>query len=178
MKLITLALLMTCLLTLNAHAEPKQNPANGNWYDVVEADGAALNYWDDAERLAMALGGHLVSIQDSAEQTWIFNNIVSGSNRNYLIGLNDVLAEGSLSWSDGDASSYANWRSGYTNTAGKDYAYIRQSDGLWDIGYAKDYRLGIAEIPVATPEPISAALFVLGGAILLRRKCARAQVRK
>jgi len=169
MKLITLALLMTCLLTINAHAEPKQNPANGNWYDVVEADVTALNYWDDAERLAMALGGHLVAINDAAEQAWIYGTFVK--NMNYWIGLNDAIVEGSLAWSDGDASSYTNWRGGYTNTAGKDYAYIRQSDGLWDLGYPKDYRLGIAEIPVATPEPVSAALFMLGGAILaVRRK--------
>ena len=166
---IVVAVMVVLFAVDSAFAEPKQNPANGNWYDVVEADITAINYWDDAERLAMALGGHLVTINDTAEQAWIYGTFVK--NMNYWIGLNDALIEGSLLWSDGDVSSYTNWRSGYVNTAGKDYAYIRQSDGLWDLGYAKDYRLGIAEIPVATPEPVSAALFVLGGVILsVRRK--------
>ena len=147
-----------------------QNPNNLHWYEVVTADDSASNYWDSARQAAIALGGDLVTINDSAEQQWIYQNIISGTYRNYWIGLNDALTEGTLEWSSGDSSTYTNWNPLYKNTDGKDYAFIRQSDGLWDIGYKNDYKLAIAELPASTaPEPVSSLLFLAGGITLIFR---------
>ena len=148
-----------------------ENPANGHFYSIVEAESSAGNYWLDAELKANGIGGHLVTINNAAEQTWIYDTFVNGSNRNYWIGLNDMIAEDEFSWSDNEVSSYQNWRPGWDNTPSKDYTFIRQSDGLWDIGTKNAYRLGIAEIPTAVPEPVSAVFFAIGGIVLaLKRK--------
>jgi len=154
-----------------AGAEPKQNPANGHWYDVVAVDTVSQNWWEDAEGKALALGGHLAAINDSDEDAWIATNIVKGTRRNYWLGLNDAVVEGALVWAGGEELIYRNWVADWRNTGGKDYVFIRQSDGKWDIGYKNDCGLGLAEwsagaATAAAPEPVSFALFAIGGGAL------------
>jgi hypothetical protein len=159
------------LVAGNVLAQLIENPGNGSFYSIVEADGSAVNYWLDAELKAIGAGGHLVTINDAAEQAWIYDTLVNGSNRNYWIGLNDMVTEDTLAWSNNEAPSYRNWRPGWDNAPSKDYAYIRQSDGLWDIGTKNAYRLGIAEIPTTVPEPASTLFFAIGGiALALKRR--------
>lgn len=150
-----------------AEAAPKKNPITDNWYDVVASDPGAQNFWLDAEMRARSLGGHLASILSAEEGDWVYLNFIDGTNRNYWIGLNDMDLEGLLNWADGEGLAYTNWQPAWHNTDGRDYAFIRQSDAKWDLGYRNDYRLGIAEWPAATPEPLLAGFVVFGGALFL-----------
>ena len=156
-----------------ARAYPKQNPQNSHWYDIVTVDEAAENYWYDAESKSAALGGHLATIRTVTEQDWVFQNIINVTNRNYWVGLNDAVTEGQLIWPSGEEPPYRNWLTGYKNTAGKDYVFIRQSDGYWDMGYKNDYMRGIVEWTAAAPEPLSSALFLAGGIVLAWRRFRR-----
>jgi hypothetical protein len=85
--------------------------------------------WNDAETYAQSLGGHLVTINDAAEQAWLdqtFNFI-------FWTGLNDTVTEGTWQWASGEPVSYTNWASGQPS-GGTSYnaAYFNGSgDGAW-----------------------------------------------
>ena len=53
-------------------AAPIYNPATGHWYDYVSGN------WEQAEAAAQALGGHLVTINDQAENDWLIANGFTG----------------------------------------------------------------------------------------------------
>nr|XP_054754155.1 macrophage mannose receptor 1-like [Lytechinus pictus]XP_054754156.1 macrophage mannose receptor 1-like [Lytechinus pictus] len=55
--------------------------------------------WDDGERECLALGGHLVSIDTRAEQTFV-ENLVAGEKGPFWIGLNDKYREGQWFFTD------------------------------------------------------------------------------
>jgi hypothetical protein len=135
---------------------------NGHLYEVVSGN------WTAAESAAVALGGHLVTINDVAEQNWLLSQYFSGSENKFWIGLNDAASEGTFVWSSGESSSYFHLEN--ANNANKDYvALYKNSD--WKVLNFDDsgVKNGIAEI---VPEPISAGLFLLGGGALavIRRK--------
>ena len=64
--------------------------------------------WEEAEANAVKLGGHLVTINDAAENEWL--STTYGKQTDILwIGYSDRISEGSWKWSDNDKSSYTNW---------------------------------------------------------------------
>ena len=63
----------------------------------------------------MTLGGHLVTVDDAAEQEWLYETF--GVNP-FVIGLNDIDVEGDFTWTSGAAVTYTNWCSGEPNNAG------------------------------------------------------------
>ena len=85
------------------------NPANGHVYHILEE-----STWIDAQAAAALLGGHLVTIDDAAEDTWIFDTFGNWANqpRDLWIGFNDITAEGSFEWVSGDPITYTNWTLG------------------------------------------------------------------
>ena len=103
--------------------------------------------WPDAEAFAQSLGGHLVTIDNQAEQDQLFSQFGSVA---HWIGLSDAAEEGTFTWASGEAVTYTNWASGlpygdYPNY--RDYVVL-DTDGSW---YNYDYnftnRRGIIEIP-------------------------------
>mgnify|MGYP001050246149 CR=1 FL=1 len=68
---------------------------------------AALG-WSAAEAYAGSLGGHLVTLDDAAEQAWVYQRF-GGS---VWLGLNDAGTEGTGVWVDGSGSGYRNWAAG------------------------------------------------------------------
>src|SRR6185436_414122 len=71
------------------------NPNNGHTYVLLNNTN-----WTDSESQAVAMGGHLATIRNQAEQDWVFQTFSSyGGVQRYLwIGLNDAAAEGFFRW--------------------------------------------------------------------------------
>ena len=65
-----------------------------------------------------ASGGHLVSINDAAENAFLVANILIGafSDVPLWIGLSDSTSEGTFVWSNGDVVAYENWNTGEPNS--------------------------------------------------------------
>lgn len=123
-QLITCALALMVLTLPRAHAAilagPLTNTANGHVYYLL-----STNSWTVAETEAVTLGGHLVTINDAAEQQWITNAFLpfAGSHRVW-IGLTDRTIEGTFQWVSGEAASYRNWNPGEPNNSAEDQDYV------------------------------------------------------
>jgi hypothetical protein len=107
------------------------NPANNHRYIAVNATS-----WSAAEAYAVQLGAHLVSIGDAAENEFVRASFgtLGGTSRRIWIGFNDNATEGTFTWSDGSAASYANWNAGEPNNAdaGEDVAEFLGGQGTWN----------------------------------------------
>lgn len=84
------------------------NPANGHQYAAVDC-----GTWTQCEAQAVALGGHLVSVNDAAENAWLVSTFTP--DKNYWIGLTDKDQEGVWKWTSGEVFGYSNWVSGEPN---------------------------------------------------------------
>lgn len=105
------------------------NPDNGHPYTLLGASDFA-----SAQAVAQSMGGHLVSITDLAENTWVRNEFstIAGVNDNLWLGYTDVQVEGTFEWSNGEVTGYTNWQSGEPNNSGnEDYVQMNTSNGLW-----------------------------------------------
>ena len=159
-----------------AWAGPIFNPGTGNWYNTVSSGGTGA--WATAENNAIALGGHLVTINDAAEETWLRSSF--SMTIRYWIGYNDAASEGNFVWSSGETPGFTHWNGGEPNNAssggpnfGEDFAVLNwnTSTGAWnDWDHDRgDYRniAGIAEWYVGdepttpVPEPTTLLLFGL-----------------
>lgn len=110
------------LLVLAPHVDaaiiggPITNPANGSRYYLLEESG-----WTAAQTEAVTLGGNLATINDSAEQQWVYSTFATlgNVNRNLWIGLYDpdpatnaaqrAQRRLEFEWVSGELSSYRNW---------------------------------------------------------------------
>jgi subtilisin-like proprotein convertase family protein len=105
----------------NILAGPILNPANGHYYYLLQT-----NTWTASEAWAVALGGHLTTINDAAENSWVLNtfSLQGGIYRDLWTGLYDpngdtttvpAQHETNFIWSDGEPATYRNWNSGEPN---------------------------------------------------------------
>jgi len=87
------------------------NPSTGHWYQLT-APGLT---WTQAEQAAVALGGHLVTINDNAENDWVLAQFGTGQAW-FWIGLYQI--QGSAEpgsgwvWVSGEPDTYRNWNLG------------------------------------------------------------------
>ncbi|MCE5334113.1 MAG: tandem-95 repeat protein [Desulfobacteraceae bacterium] len=137
----------------NAVTDTDGNPLDGHFLGTMSADGAyyarvdslwgynghqylvtdSNMTWTQAEAYAQALGGHLVTINDAAEQEWLRANM--GQFGSLWIGYTDQDEEGAWKWSSGDASQYTAWENGEPDASGSAdyaYAYFGSADGWRD----------------------------------------------
>ncbi|MGN6555421.1 MAG: lectin-like protein [Verrucomicrobiota bacterium] len=173
-----LALIALAATSLAVHATgvymlggPIINPANQHTYYLLSD-----STWTDAEAYAQSLGGHLATINNSTEQSWVYNTFSTygSGDRTLWIGLNDVAVEGNFVWTSGEPVTYTHWSMGEPNNfaGNEDYGFIfRPSDsraGFWN----DDDNIGTiantaSTIPVngvveVVPEPGSLALVGFG----------------
>src|SRR6266550_3537036 len=73
---------------------PVINPANQHTYYLLSAA-----TWTDSQAFAQSLGGNLATINDAAENTWVFQTF--GQSRDLWIGFNDQQIEGTFTWVSG-----------------------------------------------------------------------------
>jgi len=108
-KLIVVLLSITIAsLTSSAFAAPTTSYYyGGHWYFLTEP-----GTWDEAEAEAVAASGHLVTINDAAENAWVaatFNPANSGT----WIGLYQEAGspepDGGWVWISGEPVTYTNW---------------------------------------------------------------------
>ena len=105
------------VLVASANAQWVFNPATGHEYRLTcgeywgASDTSARTRpdWFDAEAEAVAIGGHLATINDEAENLWLRNTF---GNHHYWIGLTDWGSEGSFYWISGEPVTYLNWDTG------------------------------------------------------------------
>ena len=112
-KSLFICILLTIILaSLPVHGDilsgPIVNPVNGHSYYLLTS-----NTWTAAQAEAVSLGGNLVTINDAAENDWVFDTFSAGQ-RNLWIGLYDPELNGTFSWVDGTVFSYSNWDTGPT----------------------------------------------------------------
>ena len=84
--------------------------------------------WTNAEAAAVALGGHLVTIDDASENNFIFTTFSNNLSvdRGLWIGLNDATNEGQFEWSSGEPVTYSQWAPGEPNNddGNEDYVHL------------------------------------------------------
>ena len=104
---------------------PEVNPANGHTYYLLDAAD-----WTESEEVATGMDGHLTTIDDVAEDAWVFDTFSAGTGRNLWIGLNDAAVEDSFVWVSGDPVVYTNWDPGEPNNLqDEDYVMIIGQEG-------------------------------------------------
>ncbi|HUS36371.1 MAG TPA: LamG-like jellyroll fold domain-containing protein [Verrucomicrobiae bacterium] len=134
------------------------NPQNGHRYALLER-----GTWLNSEQGAILQGGHLVTINDLAEQNWVFQTFgkYGGQSRLLWIGLNDFAKEGAYVWSSGQTSVFRRWAAGEPNNsqAGEDFVAMyypgHSSGGMWnDWGNVDTDPIGLPFHGVVEIEPL------------------------
>ena len=101
------------------------NQQNYNGHSYYRSTGSAI--WTTARTNCSNMGGHLVTITTSGEQTFIYNLWPSG-----WIGLTDEVTEGTWRWVTGETYSYKNWNNGEPNNSGNEDYVQFVSNGKWN----------------------------------------------
>ncbi|MEI6708991.1 MAG: Ig-like domain-containing protein [Methylococcales bacterium] len=119
---------------------------NGHTYMLTNSSSLS---WQQAETQAVSLGGHLVTINDAAEQAWLASTFPTGG----WIGYTDQVTEGVFQWISGETATYTHWYLGEPNNGQnqyeEDYAHM-YSGGWWNDGATignLGLLAGIIEIP-------------------------------
>ncbi len=145
---------------------PEVYPATGHVYYLLDAAS-----WTDSEAQAIALDGHLATINDQDEQNWVFTTFFSDE-RNLWIGLNDAAEEGTFLWANGEPVTFTNWWVGEPNNLqGEDYVHMDGQNparlGRWNdlhdwgrVGWTTPY--GIVEL---VPEPATFLIDIKPGSL-------------
>lgn len=171
-----LVLVVLCLLLAYAETAiatvlsgPVVNPANGHSYLLLSA-----NLWEASETEAISLGGHLVTINNAAENEWVFSTFgtYGGQDRLFWIGLNDLAEEGTFVWSSGAPVTFTNWYPGEPNDElGEEDRTTMVPDagfeGMWNDlqnATADDQNRPVLAVAEVVPEP-GTALLVLSGVL-------------
>ncbi len=141
---------------------PEINPANNHNYYLLEP-----SRWTEAENVAVSMGGHLVTINDEAENNWVvdtFNDYIDwgDTGRGGLwIGMNDILGNDVFEWVSGESITYENWSVDFPAFDSEDYCVIWNKLGeerTWNntlddnwLDYGHNYpTYGVVEV---VPEP-------------------------
>lgn len=169
-----LSLIVLTLSPFVANADPAVlsgpivNPANGHTYYLLSSD-----TWTASQTAAVALGGNLATINDLAENDFVFNTFAGFggvTNRFLWIGLNDVAQEGTFEWVNGEPLIFTNWAPSEPNNFNGDEDFVGMYPIAFNGGQWNDFNngtfenfesCGVVEI-TPTPEPATILLLSTG----------------
>lgn len=118
--------LLTTTLVADAQVSlltgPIVNPANGHSYYLTSP-----TTWSNAEAFAMTMGGHLATVRNSQEDSWLYATFIHhpGVTDTLWVGISDAAEEGTFVWASGETSAYRNWAPGEPNNLGNIENYGR-----------------------------------------------------
>ncbi len=100
---------------------PIESPINHHRYILLRP-----GTWKDSEAQAVALGGHLATVRNQAEEDWIFKTFGAYGGLQHLlwIGLSDRDKKFHFTWSSGESVSYTAWAKGEPNNAGRGEDFV------------------------------------------------------
>ena len=101
---------------------------NGHFYYKSNA----LLTWSEANAAAQSLGGYLVTINDEAENDFLYNTFYLPSLTDLFIGLNDINTENEFEWVNGEPLDYTNWDGGEPNDLDGEDAVHMIFGGVWN----------------------------------------------
>lgn len=149
-------------------AGPVRSPINGHAYYLLD-EGS----WQDAEAIAVGLGGHLATLRSPEEQAWVFDQFGGwgGQSRSLWIGLRRLSPGGPFGWVSGEPIAYTHWLPGQPDnspvTQGESYVHLLNTGnayghpgGYWNdlaspnvVFNVFDPLCGVVEVvPPAVPE--------------------------
>lgn len=112
---------------------------NGHSYKVFDIG----KTWKEAKTYCESQGGHLVTITDAAEQSFIEDLLNSGSKNSYWIGCK-LNSANQMSWMTGENMTYSNWASDEPDNYQRNQGYgliLRNAEALlndWSFGEWSD----------------------------------------
>ncbi|MFN6146384.1 MAG: lectin-like protein [Planctomycetota bacterium] len=128
------------------------SPVNGHRYALTPPMS-----WPQAEALAVTYGGHLATVRNAAEHSWLWSTF-GGQNSSPWIGLNDRAVEGQWVWSSGELESYRNWSPAEPNGGNNEdcaHMWFTQA-GFWNDTNELGFFPGIIELPGGPTAPFTA----------------------
>jgi hypothetical protein len=154
---------------------PLTNPVNGHTYYLLDTA-----TWTDSESEALTMNGHLVTINNQAENDWVLNTFLplvptTLSSSVIWIGLNDAAQEGTFVWSSGEPVAFTNWSPGspdnyhWGSHGYENYAHMLLNSvylGQWN-DYTNDANTASASYGVVEVVPLPFAIWLFGSGLLL-----------
>ena len=114
---------------------------NGHYYrifDLGNNSDAGINNWEYALQYCQERGGHLATISDERENSFLYKYMRDAGYRSAYFGFSDAENEGNWQWCTNESVVYTNWAPGEPNNENKKehYAmfYYKFSDGAWNDG--------------------------------------------
>lgn len=102
----------------------------GHTYQVFDIS----KNWTQAKEYCENLGGHLVTITDSEEQSFVSNLVKRGNKDTYWLGATDVEVEGEWKWITGEPFEYQNGSFDNGPPGPEDWLEMIASSGRWNDG--------------------------------------------
>ena len=161
-SIVVIAFVLICCVTVVVSSNAAVY--NGHEYQLT----VTAMQWAAAEAAAVTAGGHLVTINDAAEQAWLQNTFLGSGT--YWIGLTFKLQGWTWVWSSGEpVTSYTNWASGEpNNSGGSEFSGTLRNfspyNGAWNDESGGYSYFGIVE--TIAPVPIPPAVWLLGSGLI------------
>ena len=119
-----------------------ENPGTGNYYALT-----TYMSWMAAEACAQAWGGHLVTLNNREEESWVKD--VFGRDEGFWIGFyvfgREHRAENFI-WSSGEPVTYTNWGPGQPDNSCGEETVVNLGGDYWNDCPRDEYRRGVVEV--------------------------------
>lgn len=166
---------LVAIIAAGSNATPVQWSINGHYYEMVVDTSSSHINWEVANagassRSYLGLTGYLATLTSTAENSWVFANMLNGSDMSTWFG---ALRDSSVSdwrWVTGEAWSYTNWYPGQPDYVESppypDFGLYYRGNSYWgdaaDSWPDRPNSYVVEYSAVVIPEPMSAVLGVLG----------------